>query len=110
MRDWFDEKSAQVSTDSVTAFGIPLISRHSKASELSEMLAFAVIVARANLQSHIARVFYDSNSCCCAFEFTKEPKPGSSTEQILLNAARSTISQFEWSGHIEHGGAHLRAQ
>jgi hypothetical protein len=50
MNPFFDEKVSQVSTGNVVAFGIPLMSRYSKANELAEMLLFARIIALAGLE------------------------------------------------------------
>lgn len=103
MTDWFDEKTAQVDVSSITAFGIPLITRHAKARELAEMLAFANLAARRDLAHHLKEVFYDSNSCCCSFKFHGRLNIGDTAERELLEAAKETISQFEWFGSIHHG-------
>lgn len=110
MKDWFDDKVAQVNVSAVTAFDVELFSRHSNARELSEMLAFANLAARRRLQHHVKSVFYDTNSNCCSFTFNSRIREGDAIEQDLLEAATETISQFEWFGVVHHGGAMAGAE
>lgn len=104
MTDWFDEKASQVDVGSVTAFGIPLTSRYSKARELAEMLSFANLATSRDIAHHLKEVFYDSNSCCCSFKFKGRLNLGDTAERELLATAEETISQFEWFGTVYHGG------
>ncbi len=103
MSSFFDEKAVQVSPGSLTAFGVHIISRHSKASELIEMLSFVQAAARDDISDVLDEVFYDSNSCCCSFRFKHELPLGDPVERKLLAAAEKTIGQFEWDGVIHHG-------
>ncbi|MFI3155349.1 MAG: hypothetical protein QX199_04245 [Methylococcaceae bacterium] len=67
------------------------------------MLAFANLAAREELGHHLKEVFYDSNSCCCSFEFKGKLQLGDTAERKLLAIAEATIGQFEWFGSV-YGG------
>ncbi|MDR2213070.1 MAG: hypothetical protein LBE21_05525 [Pseudomonadales bacterium] len=93
----------EIDTSSMTALGINICSRHGKAKELAELLLFADAAAKANVHQLVERAFYDSNSCCCTFEFKSPLEYGSNNERTLLKIATKTIEQFEWFGTIHHG-------
>lgn len=97
----FDEKSRQLDTGTLSAFGIYLQTRHNKAQELIEMLQFAQASARANLHQRVESVFYDSNACLCQFTF--RPELNADEEDQFFQIAMKTISQFEWDGAVFHG-------
>lgn len=101
---YFGEKTGQVSTHAVTAFGIDLVSRYAKARELAELLAFAEGIARESLHHIVQEAFYDSNSCCCTFKFNYDIEEFGPDSLVILEVARKTISQFIWFGYVEHGG------
>jgi hypothetical protein len=84
-------------------FGIVLESRHSKAIELAELLMFASDLAAEGLHGLVKSAHYDSNSCCCTFDLSESLRKGSAGEERIRQIAIETISQFEWSGFIEHG-------
>lgn len=102
MSIWQDSKS-QLSTSSLTAFGIEICTRHSKAYELVEMINFCMLAAERGLEDKVIRVFYDSNSCCCNFELSPGIEPYDEIDQALHSLAKETIGQFEWNGVIDHG-------
>lgn len=102
MSDWQDSKT-QLSTGSLTAFGISICTRHSVVTELAEMLNFCVAVAKAGLESHVESLFYDSNSCSCTFELKPHVERLDEIDLQLREIARDTIGQFEWHGTVEHG-------
>jgi len=102
MKAWFDEKSAQVSVDTVTAFGITLQSRYSKANELAELLLFARDLAADDLHSFIKKAFYDSKACLCSFEFSNQIDEFSPKAVEIFKIAETNISSFEWFGRAYH--------
>lgn len=101
MSKWNDSKS-QLSEGSLTAFGIPVSTRHSKAYEMAEMLNFCRKAAEAGLEDSVSSIFYDSGACLCQFEL-KDVEPFGGLDQALLAIAEQTIGQFEWNGTIYHG-------
>lgn len=101
---YFDEKAHQVEPGDLVAFGMNLISRYSKASELIEMLSFAQKAALAGVADAVEEVFYDSKACICSFKFTREIHFGDDTEQKLFTAAIETIGQFDWFDTVHHRG------
>jgi hypothetical protein len=103
MNPWFEEKAQQINVPSMMAFGIKVITRHARAHEMSELLMFAREAAKSNVNIFVEEVFYDSNSDCCAFKFTKAIEQFSNEERSLLIAATKTISQFELFGTVHHG-------
>ena len=97
-----DSKNS-VTEGSMTACGINICTRHGKANELAEMLNFCVAASRANLESKVVSLFYDSNSCSCSFELASAVDPYDDDGKAILEIARQTIAQFEWDGLVEHG-------
>ncbi len=104
MTSYFDEKAHQVEPGSVSAFGINLISRYSKAGELIELLSFAQKAALAGVADAVEEAFYDSKACICSFKFTREVSFGDDTERKLFAAAIETIGQFDWFDTVHHRG------
>jgi hypothetical protein len=101
MNPWAQDKVRQLDTDTLTAFGIRLSSRHAKASEMIELISFALEAAHHNVNMFVREAFYDSGSSCC--EFTLLESISTSAEQTVLACAQQTISQFLWHGGIHHG-------
>lgn len=100
---YFGEKSPQIDTDTITAFGIGLTSRYAKAKEMMEMLKFARLLAAEGVHTYVKEVFYDSKAGLCSFTFTSDIKDGTAIAQIIESAAINSISQFEMFGYINHG-------
>jgi hypothetical protein len=104
MESWFDEKTHQLNTDTVTAFGIRLYSRYAKAREMIEMIAFAQAATNANVDQFVSSLFYDSKAGLCNFTLSPSLEhAGEPAKQALLAAAIETITQFVWEGGIHHG-------
>jgi hypothetical protein len=104
MTSYFDEKAHQVEPGRLSAFGIDLISRYSKADELIEMLSFAKNAALAGVADAVEEVFYDSKACICSFKFTRDISFGDATERKLFAVAIETIGQFDWFDTVHHRG------
>lgn len=100
---YFAEKAEQMNTQSITAFGIDLSSRYSKASEMAEMLSFACKIADAGLHPLIKEVHYDSKSMICSFTFLNDVAPYGEAEKRINEIASETIRQYEWFDIIHHG-------
>jgi hypothetical protein len=103
MKNWFDEKTQQIDTEKLTAFGISLWTRYGSAREMVEMIQFAEGVAMEKLTDHVREVFYDSKADVCNFTFGPGAQVHSQVDEALLKIAKQTISQFEWHGTIYHG-------
>jgi hypothetical protein len=110
MNPWFEEKAQQINVPSMMAFGIKVTTRHARAHEMAELLMFAREIAKSNSNILVEEAFYDSNSDCCAFKFTKSVEQFSDEGRSLLIAATKTISQFEWFGIVHHGRVALRSE
>ncbi|MHB1284062.1 MAG: GIY-YIG nuclease family protein [Metallibacterium scheffleri] len=82
---------------------ITLISRHGIELEEQEMVNFAIKAKEAGLATFVQKLFYDSNSCCCVFEFSGNFYESDYIIRELLLIASETISQFEWFDSIRHG-------
>ena len=95
--------AGEVSVDAMTVFGIEISTRHGKAYELAEMINFCVALERRGLKRKVVSVFYDSNSCCCSFEISRSVERYGDSEQGIFEAAKETISQFDWFGTVKHG-------
>ena len=101
--DYFDEKSHQVTANEVFAFGVSLLSRYGKASELVEMINFAKLAALQGLHPLVHRLFYDSKADLCTIELFDESLWLSEQGQALRKCATKTIGQFQWDGTVGHG-------
>lgn len=103
---YFEEKSSQLSTGAIEAFGIDLLSRYARAGEIAEMLQFAELVAKQGHHSVVVSVFYDSNACLCTFTLVDGLDPLSNVGEAIKQCAIETISQFDWDGSVYHGRQH----
>ncbi len=101
MSNWFDSKN-QLSVGSLTAFGISISSRYSRATEMIEMLQFCQGLAVEGLEGAVGEVFYDSKSDICNFVLNFDDRY-SDLEKAILEVAKKTVSQFEWHGVVKHG-------
>ena len=100
--DYFDEKSAEISVEDMTSFGIHIHTRYGKAWQMAEMLQFTTDVANLDLHRAIAKVFYDSKNDTCYFDLTDDQLPPEKNSAIL-ECAKRRITQFEWDDCIYHG-------
>lgn len=101
---YFDEKARQVNPGKLVAFGIKIISRHSKASELIEMLSFAERAALDGVADAVQEIFYDSNAAICSFKFSREISFGDPIERKLFAAAIEILGSFNWVDDEWHCG------
>ncbi|HDN7458593.1 TPA: hypothetical protein P2B70_003301 [Salmonella enterica subsp. enterica serovar Eastbourne] len=106
---YFGEKSSELDTDSLIAFGIRLWSRYSKAEEMREMLAFATKAAKENLHYYVEEIFYDSKAEICSFTFFSEVEERSDLADRFRAIASKTIRQYEIFGEVGHRGISLAA-
>jgi hypothetical protein len=60
---WFGDKAHQVEPGAMTAFGISVRSRYSKAAELVDMIQFAQLAAKHGLADFVDAVEWDSKAC-----------------------------------------------
>ena len=88
----FDEKAHQLSTCSLTAFGIELTTRYSKCGEMIDMLQFAQLAAQAGAASLVKALFYDSKAAVCSFEWHGELDPGLRPRCDNVQTKRSVTS------------------
>lgn len=102
-RQYFDEKSHQISVGAMDAFGISISTRYSKAHEMAEMLTFAEKAAQAGLHHFISELFYDSQANLCCFELIEGVNPYDDIVYELRDIAAQTIGQYEICGYIGHG-------
>ena len=82
---------------------ITMVSRDGDELEEQEMQSFANAAKEAGLDTFVQRMFYDSNSSCCEFEFSGDLHESDQIARDLYLLATSTLSQFEWFGGVEHG-------
>ncbi len=101
--DYFGEKTHQVSADSLTAFGINLMTRYGKASELVEMINFAKLAAQHGLHTLVKEIFYDSQASLCTIELFDEGLWICEEGATLRECAAKSIRQFQWDGTVAHG-------
>jgi len=104
MNPWSEERVRQLDTDTITAFGIRLVSRHANAAEMVELIEFACAATQANVNMFVTRAHYDSKQSCCSFDLSAALEgAGQTAEQALFSAALRTLSQFLWFGRIHRG-------
>jgi hypothetical protein len=83
--------------------GISVTSRGDNEFEINEMTNFIKAAHKQSLTPYVRSLSYDSNACCCFFEFADEVEPEGNIANELLEVALETIGQFEWFGQIQHG-------
>lgn len=104
MNPWAQDRTHQLDTQAMTAFGIRIVSRHANAQEMIELIEFARAAACANVNMFVPEAFYDSGSGCCSFKLSAAlDGAGDAAKQAVLSAALETISQFLWFGGVRHG-------
>ncbi len=103
MKQYFEEKSQQVSPESLKAFGIEIFSRYGNADEIIEMINFSKLAAQNDIAHYVKRVFYDSKANLCTFEFVDSVKEYDPVAEALKQAAMESIGQFDWFGTVGHG-------
>lgn len=86
-----------------TNHSITMVSRDGIDVEEREMQNFADRAKEIGVDAFVQNMFYDSNSCCCQFNFSGDFHESDKIAQELLSIALETISQFEWFGSIQHG-------
>ncbi|SOT93563.1 hypothetical protein [Xanthomonas arboricola] len=100
--DYFEEKSAEISVEEMTSFGVHIHTRYGKAWQMAEMLQFTTDLANLDLHQAVAKAFYDSKNNICNFELVDD-EPPSEVSAAILKCAMRRITQFEWGGRIYHG-------
>lgn len=98
-----NEKESQTDVGMITAFGVKLVSRYNKVLEMAEMLNFVHKVMALGLLGCITDVFYDSKADLCIPGLSPMLQEFSEEDIALRNAARATISVFDWRGTIDGG-------
>lgn len=105
--DYFAEKAHQISNESMLAFGVPVLTRYGRASEMAEMLMFMQYAAARGLHTLVKEVFYDSQACVCTIELHDPQGYLSQSGLALRECAQRAIRQFDWDGTIGHGASLL---
>jgi len=100
---YFDEKSHQVDCGAIVAFGISVNSRYEKASEIIELINFAMMAVLLGVDNYIKEVFYDSKAYLCTIELEPCVQQYDIVSAEIFKAANKTISQFDWFGTVYHG-------
>lgn len=101
--DYFGEKTHQISSEHMTAFGISLLTRYGKADEMAEMLRFAQLAAANGLHELVKEVFYDSQACLCTIELYDDRFFDTEFGPALKACALKTIRQFQLNSDVFHG-------
>lgn len=89
------EKTHEVDTDSMTAFGIAISSRYGKSREIEEMLAFCRKAAEEGAATFVTEVFYDSKSCTANITFEPEAASNRSIVHGVEAIADTVFSQYQ---------------
>jgi len=103
MKDYFGEKSEQITPSVVVAFGIEIHSRYGRAAELIELMRFAELAAEKKVSHYVKRAFYDSKSGMCSLELDQSVQDGDHVASALLEAATETIGYFLWFDAVQYG-------
>lgn len=100
LTDYFGEKSQQISPNSITAFGIDIISRYGNAEEIIQMINFAKKIAISGISNYVSEIFYDSKANQCSLKLAPSVKADDPIGKLIYEAASTTISQFDWFGEV----------
>lgn len=106
LKDWYGEKTQQVSPDKLMAFGIKIDSRYGKVNEMIEMLKFVSAASVSNICHYIQELFYDTKSCCCFFKLHPDVEEGDPIWALILQLAKNSISQFQLFDDVYYDHEH----
>ena len=85
-------------------FGMLLVSGGGAFHEMEQLREFAHFVHEAGVSGLVRRAYYDSGIDLCRFTLADDPTTGEAARDRIFDAARKTITRFEFGGRIYQGG------
>ena len=85
-------------------FGMLLVSGGGAFHEMEQLREFAHFVHEAGVSGLVRRTYYDSGIDLCRFTLADDPTTGEAARDRIFDAARKTITRFEFGGRIYQGG------
>ena len=85
-------------------FGMLLVSGGGAFHEMEQLREFAHFVYEAGVSGLVRRAYYDSGIDLCRFTLVDGPEANEAARDRIFDAARKTITRFEFGGRIYQGG------
>lgn len=90
--------------DEERKFGMLLVSRNGSFHEMEQLREFAHFAHEADVSRCVHSAFYDSDIDLCRFSFADHDGLDDASRDRIFDAARKTITRFEFDGRIYQGG------
>ena len=90
--------------DEERKFGMLLVSRNGSFHEMEQLREFAHFAHEADVSRYVHTAFYDSDIDLCRFSFADRDGLDDVSRDRIFDAARKTITRFEFDGRIYQGG------
>ena len=90
--------------DEERKFGMQLVSRNGAFHEMEQLREFAHFAHELGVSRHVHSAFYDSDIDLCRFSFAAHDDLDAASRDRIFDAARKTITRFEFDGRIYQGG------
>lgn len=90
--------------DEERKFGMLLVSRNGSFHEMEQLREFAHFAHEADVSRYVHSAFYDSDIDLCRFSFADHDGLDDASRDRIFDAARKTITRFEFDGRIYQGG------
>ncbi|MCW0208750.1 MAG: hypothetical protein OJK14_16765 [Achromobacter sp.] len=90
--------------DEERKFGMLLVSRNGSFHEMEQLREFAHFAHELDVSRFVHSAFYDSDIDLCRFSFADHDGLDAASRDRIFDAARKTITRFEFDGRIYQGG------
>jgi hypothetical protein len=90
--------------DEERKFGMLLVSRNGSFHEMEQLREFAHFAHELDVSRYVHSAFYDSDIDLCRFSFADHDGLDAASRDRIFDAARKTITRFEFDGRIYQGG------
>ncbi|MGY6271208.1 hypothetical protein ACXIUT_16080 [Achromobacter denitrificans] len=98
------EPAPEPVADEERKFGMLLISRNGSFHEMEQLREFAHFAHESDVSRYLHSAFYDSDIDLCRFSFADHDGLDAASRDRIFDAARKTITRFEFDGRIYQGG------
>lgn len=96
--------SAPPETAEEHKFGMLLVSGAGAFHEMEQLREFAHFAHEAGVSALVRRAYYDRGIDLCRFTLADGPEADEAARDRIFDAARKTITRFEFGGRIYQGG------
>ena len=99
-----EEAAPELVADEERKFGMLLVSRNGSFHVMEQLREFAHFAHELDVSRFVHSAFYDSDIDLCRFSFADHDGLDAASRDRIFDAARKTITRFEFDGRIYQGG------